>query len=513
MRYDRKFLSGLLALVFLLACTQTPEQRAKEATVLIIAANADGNISSGSGFFVKPDKIATNIHVVDSGRMVFAVGTKKVYNIENITGYAPEHDLVVLKVSGKGKPLELSKVKTKRDDPIFAVGYPGGEYDCTEGTVHYIRESDKQLRLSTADFPNKSEGAVTAPGNSGGPILNRNGQVIGVAVASHVSSSNTRVFSFSIASGALQALLRSSEPAMNFSQWQGIPFVTAYIYGAWANKKSDSGEYKKAIRGFDKAIKLYPDYAEFYVDRGRTKNNLGFYQEAIQDYNKAIELIPDNFTAYYNRGFAKLKSDDYAGGIQDFNKTLKLNPDYVDAYLKRGNAKVRMSEPDYVGRFKTIPKVSTDTQRLPGTTTSIEGLPKEKSLCPTMRGAIEDYTEAIRLKGGFVVAYLNRGFAKQRKAAPDYAGAIEDYTKAIDLSSKNTELRWAYFYLGNAKKSSGQNADAKRDHAKAHYYEGKANFNNRQYQAAVKSFDKGYRVKLRLHRSLLCSRQCTNTWR
>ena len=81
MRYNRKFLFGLLALVFLVACTQTqtPEQRAKDATVLIIGAKADGNIGSGSGFFVENDKIATNIHVVAGKRMLFAVGTKKVY--------------------------------------------------------------------------------------------------------------------------------------------------------------------------------------------------------------------------------------------------------------------------------------------------------------------------------------------------------------------------------------------------------------------------------------------------
>ena len=488
MRYDRKFLSGLLALVFLVACTQTPEQRAKEATVLIIAANADGNISSGSGFFVETDKIATNIHVVDSGRMLFAVGTKKVYNIEKVTGYDPERDLVVLKVSGKGKPLELGEGKIKKGDPIFAVGYPGGGYARTEGVIHGIRESDKELRLTTTDFPNKSEGAVTAPGNSGGPILNRNGQVIGVAVASYVSESNTRVFSFAIAPGSLQALLRSSEPAVRFSEWQGISFVTAHIYGARADKQSDSGEYKKAVKGFDKAIKLYPDYAEFYVDRGRTKNKLGFYQEAIQDFDKAIELIPDNFTAYYNRGFAKLQTDDYAGGIQDFNDTLELNPDHADAYVERGNAKVSMSEPDYAGAIKDYDKAIDNLNRKDVESYIKRGNAKLEG--GNYEGAIQDYTQAIKLNPKDAAGYINRGLAKAKKPSRDYIGAIEDYKTAINLNPDYTKLKYAYYYRGNAKKSLGQNADAKQDRAKAYYYEGKANSNNRQYQAAVKSFDK-----------------------
>ena len=169
MTYSRKFLFALLILGILCSCTQTPEQRAKDATVLMVIGNADGTVSNGSGFFVESDKIATNIHVVDSARMVFAVGTKKVYNIECVTGYAPEHDLVILKVSGKGKPFELGEGKI--DEPIFVVGYPGGGYDVTKGIVHDIRESDKQLRLTTMDFPNKSKDSVTAPGNSGGAHL------------------------------------------------------------------------------------------------------------------------------------------------------------------------------------------------------------------------------------------------------------------------------------------------------------------------------------------------------
>ena len=157
MTYNRKFLFGLLAVGFLLSCTQTPQQRAENATVLIVVGNTDSRIGTGSGFFVERDKIATNIHVVDSG-MVFAVGRKKVYNIEAVTGYDSDRDLVVLKVSGKGTPLELSEGQI--DDPIYVVGYPGGGYKVTKGKVHGIRKSDNQLRLVAEGFPNTSDEPV-----------------------------------------------------------------------------------------------------------------------------------------------------------------------------------------------------------------------------------------------------------------------------------------------------------------------------------------------------------------
>ncbi len=85
MTYNRKFLLDLLVLGLLLsACTQTPQQRAKDATVLMVIGNAEGTVSYGSGFFVERDKVVTNIHVVDSARIVFAVGRKKFTTLKRL---------------------------------------------------------------------------------------------------------------------------------------------------------------------------------------------------------------------------------------------------------------------------------------------------------------------------------------------------------------------------------------------------------------------------------------------
>ena len=304
MRYNRKFLFGLLALgLFLSACTQTPEQRAKDATVLIIAADADGTIGSGSGFFVQPDKIATNIHVVDSPKIVFAVGRKEVYNIKKVAGYNPERDLVVLQVSGKGKPLELAEVE--EGEPIFAVGYPSGGYKVTEGIVHGIRDSDGQFRLVARGFPENRD-TVALPGNSGGPILNSEGKAIGIAVG---GGKKGFYLSYAIAASVLNTLLNSSNEE-NLSDWQKEKPILAYTYYAWADRKADSKNYNEAIKGFDKAIEQYQKYVRVYEGRGYVKTELGLYKKAIVDYDKAIELIPDYFLPYFKRGIAKREIED-----------------------------------------------------------------------------------------------------------------------------------------------------------------------------------------------------------
>jgi tetratricopeptide (TPR) repeat protein len=474
MTYHRRYLLVLLILAFLCSCSQTPQQRAKDATVLIVAGNADGTVGSGSGFFVGRDKIVTNIHVVDSARMVFAVGTKRVYNVEKVIGYNPSFDVVILKVSGKGKPLELSDGQI--NEPIFVVGYPGGGYGVTKGRIHGIRNSDRQLWLTVEGFPKNKGDFVLVDGNSGGPILNSEWQVIGIAVSSG------EVFSFASASSILNAMLDLPSEE-DLSDWQKKDPILAYVYKAWGDKKLDSRDYNSAIKGFCTAIELYR-HADAYDKRGQAKGNLGRHQEAIQDYNEAIKLIPDDFTVHYNRGIDKLKDGDSVGAIQDFNKTLELNPDHAEAYRNRGIAKLRKSDPnygeaieDYIQAIRINPKNASIYYNL-GNANLNKG---------NYDRAIENYTRAIKLNLKDTESYVNRGVAKTKKSVPNYEGAIQDYTETIKLKE---DYAAAYYNRGNANKVLGKDENAKLDYAKAYYYWGKAHSNSDNYQEAIKHLNK-----------------------
>ena len=476
MKYNRKFLFGLLILGLLSACTQTPEQRAKDATVLIVTGEADGSIGNGSGFFVEDNKIVTSIHVVAGARLVFAVGKTKVYNIEKVTGYDIDQDLVLLKVEGKGTPLEISEAKI--NEPIFVTGYPGGTYDVTKGKVHGIRNSDKQLRLVPEGFPENRGASVVSAGNSGGPVLNSNGQVIGIAV------STAENFSFASPSIALKSLLNSDEE--DLSDWQKKEPILASVYEMWGYNKLESRDYELAIEGINKAIPLYR-YADAYTIRGQAKNALKRHQEAIKDFDDAIGLIPDNFIVYFLRGIANLKNDNYADAIQDFNKTLELNPDYAEAYRHRGIAKKRKPNPDYAG---AIDDYTEAIKRNPKDARAYNNRGNMKLNTEDSAGAIDDYTEAIKRNPKHAYAYLNRGIARAKKNNPDYAGAIEDYTEAASLNSDYTQLVQVYLNLAEVKKNLGQYEDAKLDLAKVYYCWGRADANKDNYQRAIRKFDK-----------------------
>ena len=81
---------------------------------------------------------------------------------------------------------------------------------------------------------------------------------------------------------------------------------------------------KKAIEYFNNAIKLKPDNAILYFDRGIAYGQLDRYKRSLEDYNKAIRLKPDLAQAYINRAVFYLNHGNKKQGCLDAQKACKL---------------------------------------------------------------------------------------------------------------------------------------------------------------------------------------------
>lgn len=172
----------------------------------------DGNnraISLGSGFFVRPDVVVTNYHVIEGASNGFAkvVGDDSIYHIEGVVGFDKTMDLALLKLKGvTGRPLVLADIsKIEVGEEIFALGNPRG----LEGTISPGIISGSSLR----DVGNGNLLQITAPispGSSGGPVVNKKGEVLGIAVSSLKDGQN---LNFAIPSSYLAVLLASSKSA------------------------------------------------------------------------------------------------------------------------------------------------------------------------------------------------------------------------------------------------------------------------------------------------------------
>ena len=75
-----------------------------------------------------------------------------------------------------------------------------------------------------------------------------------------------------------------------------------------------------------------------YTNRGTTYSKKGNYREAIREYDKAIQVNPSYTAAYYNRSVAYTKTKKYDRAIDDCNKALQLDPNHANSYYTRGVA-------------------------------------------------------------------------------------------------------------------------------------------------------------------------------
>ena len=131
---------------------------------------------TGSGFVVSGDGlILTNHHVVDGCRAIgvegFGAGTLKAEDRSN--------DLALVKIEGRPSPVAFQTGSIDQGETVFVSGYPyGGElgFNFTNGIVSALTGPDNDKRYLQFTAP-------VQPGNSGGPLLDRSGHVVGVVVA------------------------------------------------------------------------------------------------------------------------------------------------------------------------------------------------------------------------------------------------------------------------------------------------------------------------------------------
>jgi len=157
-------------------------------------------ISLGSGFFVGDGVVVTNHHVIEgaSAGRAKLIGTETTYEVNGVIGRDEVADLVLLKVSAKAPPLELGDSQQLAiGDDVYVVGNPKGlEGTFSQGIVSGIRSVGSETLLQIT--------APISPGSSGGPVVDSQGRVVGIAVATFKEGQN---LNFAVPVSYLKALV------------------------------------------------------------------------------------------------------------------------------------------------------------------------------------------------------------------------------------------------------------------------------------------------------------------
>ena len=120
------------------------------------------------------------------------------------------------------------------------------------------------------------------------------------------------------------------------------------------------GAKEDAIKYFDIAISIKPDYAQVYYNRGVTLNELGRLDSAIESYKKAIDLVPNYPDAHNNLGSALQALGQYEKAIHSYEWAIAYNPNFAEAHNNLGNAlseygRVDLSIKNYENSIKINP--------------------------------------------------------------------------------------------------------------------------------------------------------------
>jgi len=106
----------------------------------------------------------------------------------------------------------------------------------------------------------------------------------------------------------------------------------------------NKSEYVQAYSYLSKAIRIAPDFADAYYERGSISGSLNYYDKAVSDFTKAAELNPGDAEAFNNRGLAYAKGfSDYQNAIADFSEAIRVNPEFAEAYENRGIAYMKQT--------------------------------------------------------------------------------------------------------------------------------------------------------------------------
>lgn len=181
-------------------------------TVLIYAANKD-SYAHGTGFFLRENGyIATNYHVLE-GRDYYSVTLYDGKELEaKLVGYSVADDLAILKIEGSGYPVLAvgDSDQIRVGDVAIAVGNPSGpdaSWTTTQGIISALnREVTLEGSTSIETLTMIQTDAALNPGNSGGPLCNGRGEVIGIVT---LKLSENEGISFAIPINAAMEILNA----------------------------------------------------------------------------------------------------------------------------------------------------------------------------------------------------------------------------------------------------------------------------------------------------------------
>ncbi len=439
-------------------------RRIKPSAVAVETFDARGQkLSRGSGFFVETDRIVTNRHVLEGAhRAEVHSSTGMVFPVKGVLAVDAEGDIALLKIDPPAtpiRPLPLDKTSPQEGESIVVIGNPLGlEGSVTNGIVSAVRDIPTFGRIIQITAPISS-------GSSGSPVVNMQGQVIGIATLQITGgqSVNFAIPSERISQLQIASIMTLSDLAATAGRNKRAKAVQFFRDGLSFLSKDDC---EKALPYFEKAVESDSNYAEAWAQSGFCNEKLGRHAEAIEASKKAVNLRP-SAESYFNIGLASFYLKQYKDAAEAYRQSIKLDPyNAADAYYALGLVYRDWGKADeeiqaYKQAIKQRPDYTVAYERLgsrylkskkfneaveifrqlaalkPGDAVAPNNMGEAFVELNRMNDAVESFRHAIRLKPDFGKAYYNLG--RSLLAMGNRDGALEQYTILTNIDPDYAE--------------------------------------------------------------------------
>lgn len=310
----------------------------KPAVVSVIAYDPGKALPGlGTGWLIAPDQIVTCRHVlagVDRAEVRLSDG--RFVRVAGLLAEDRNWDLALVRLETEVTditPLKCAPALPREGESVLLIGGPLGlEWTSSVGIVSALRE------LPTLG-PALQHTAAISPGNSGGPVVNDAGEVIGVQTGT-IATDNKVVaagqgLNFAVAASHVLALSAGSlrtlaDTARDLpADWRATSTV---LLDQASLRPLSRGDFEGALEFFKVAAVRDPDVADVWLRMAICYEQLDKLEEAGVAYLRATTIDPDLAIAHNNLGVVSFRRGQPEEAIGHLRRALELDPTMVQAY-------------------------------------------------------------------------------------------------------------------------------------------------------------------------------------
>ncbi len=321
-------------------------RRVKTSVVSVLTYDAKGEpLISGTGFFVRAGEVVTNMHVIKGAHRVeihTLDGKGRTFPVAGALAVDDEADLALLKVelpAERSKPLPMTTSIPDEGEKVFLIGNPLRlEGSVSDGIVSAIREVPDLGRIIQTTAP-------VSHGNSGSPLFNMRGQVIGIVTVKVTNGQNINLaLGVSRITGLKRGDVMTFDQVASRNRSATQPEVLAEL---WYRGGIDSlwlGNYDSALSYFETAANRNPRRPETWIQIGFCKVKQGRNEEAIRAYKRALQLKPNSAEGHNKLGDAYFYAGRFDEAIASYKDAARVQPDQAEAYYNLGLAYLEIGD-------------------------------------------------------------------------------------------------------------------------------------------------------------------------